>query len=170
MVQLFKFLRFFASGLVAGLSISIQAQAFTTVTLAPGTPESIEKSFIAATTSQFQTTLFVNPLVPNTFQLTILGVNPSYSPSLTAQQVLNTFAENDFIFGFQDGMVYQQTMEENMIAGRYGVSCSTPTAFNLVRTSSQNFDANTCNDVISTVLDSLFEQSLSTPTVIPPEP
>lgn len=165
--------------LVLVLNGATPLHAFTTVTLAPGTPENIETQFITATTNQFQATVLTNPFFPNTFQITIQATNPKYDPPVTQIQLLQEIDQmgayeamvdsNTYIFGFADGMTYQQTSEEAVV-GHFGNLCNSPTSYNLIQTGTSTFDPATCADVIGTIDAQLFAMSLSTPPVIPPQP
>lgn len=142
------------------------ASAYSVVQLSTGVPTSIETQFIAATTTQFNAFVTKNPFVSNTYSIKIYGTNPSYNQPLTAQQVIDSFLKQDYIYGFADGMTYQQQMEEGLVGG-YENNCSTPTLFNLEQTSTDTWDSKTCGDALGTIEYWLFQQSLSTPTVIP---
>lgn len=144
--------------------------AYTVITLSGNVPEAVETQLIASTTNQFQSTLFVNPLASNTYQIKLLGVNPNYNPPPTNKDLLNvitTISTQTYVYGFVDGMTYQQGIAEGA-AGRLENLCNSATNYALQATTPQTFDSKTCFDVLSTFLTTLFQMSLSTPTVIPP--
>lgn len=122
--------------------------------------------------AQFSINLFVNPLVPNTYQIKLFDLNPNYNPLITNQQMLDAVVEtstNNFVYGFADGMTYQQNQQIGSV-GFLGNLCGSATNFSLIQTTTGTFDRSTCQDVIATIEDALFALSLSTPTPIPPEP
>lgn len=162
--------------LIAILSIlaitTVRTNAYTVVQVSTASPSSLEQSFIAATTAQFSGTVFVNPFFPGTFQILLTGENSSYNPVVSNQDLLNEITQistSTFIYGFADGMTYQQTTEEGSI-GFLGNLCGSATSFSLIQTTAQTFDKNTCEDVVTTIESQLFAMSLSTPTPLPQEP
>ena len=132
----------------------------------------MDAPLIAATTIQFNATVLTNPFFPGTYNVTVNGLNPSYNPPISNEDLLNAVvaaSTTNYVPGFADGMTYQQTQEEGLV-GSFGINCSSPTAFVLEQTTTGTFNTSTCQDVIATIEDALFEESLSTPTPIPPEP
>jgi hypothetical protein len=158
------------SALFAGLVSN--CQAYTVVTISNSAPTGLEKEFIASTTNQFQATTIINPFFQGTYQVELNGHNPLFNPAPTNLDLLNalvTVDSNTFVYGFADGMSYQQIVNENMVADFY-VNCSSPTYFELVQVSSETFNKKTCMDVAASIYDAMFQASLSTPTTIPPVP
>lgn len=161
--------------LTFGLTI---CHGYTIVVVSTGAPTGIESQMIAAMANQFNIKVVPNPLASNTYAITLYGTNPNFNPPVSQADLLKqidldaqymaTVDTSTFIYGFADGMSYQQRQEENTV-GSYAINCSTPTLFNLLQTSTSTFDKNTCSDVLGTINYQLYEQSLSTPTVIPPE-
>lgn len=152
--------------------LSEQASAFTQVLVSTAAPVGIEQQFLASTTNQYLSQLIVNPLAANTYQLKILGLNPTYNPPPSNTSLLSTIIQlstQSFGYGFADGMTYQQNAEEGVV-GVQGNLCASATFFVLTQTSTKTFDRSTCQDVIATIETQLFQMSLSTPTVFPPEP
>jgi hypothetical protein len=160
-----------AGALVFGLFLGLPASGlpYTVVTISTSAPQGLETSFIASTTNQYLSTLFVNPLFAGTYQLLLYGQNPDYNPPPTTLEDALSLGATVYVYGFANGMTYQQTQIESMTV-MMGSLCASATDFNLVNTSTMTFDTNTCFDVISTIEDSLYELSLSTPTPLPPEP
>ena len=154
-----------------------RAYGYTVITFANGVPESVEKQLIASTTAQFLAVVKSNPLAANTYSITINGLNPNYNPPIVITgadllkqldldtQYLATVDSYTYVYGFADGMDYQNNVDEN-VAANFAVNCSTPTAFQLLQTSTATFDRSTCQDVLSSVLDTLYELDLSTPPVL----
>lgn len=147
---------------------SMASQAYTVVTISTGAPTNLEKQFLAATTAQFQGVVTPNPFASNTYALKLFGLNPAYKASvpLTFEQSLSLGA-TVYVYGFANGMTYQQQVEEGSI-GTLGNLCDSATAFMLLQTTPASFDRSTCQDVIATIMNQLFQMSLSTPAVIPP--
>jgi hypothetical protein len=134
----------------------------------------LTQDLLSSVTTQFNGQL-IPSLVAGQYIFRPMSENPAIPP-VTGNQILqelNNFAvetaTQTFVPGFADGMNYQQQMEEGLV-GSYGNVCSSSTHFDLVQTTTKTFDQFTCMDVISTIVNGLFEQSLSTPTIIPPEP
>src|SRR5882724_8046489 len=53
--------------IAGGFLCARECNAYTTVTISTAAPVGLEKKFIAQTTTQFQSSLFVNPLASNTY-------------------------------------------------------------------------------------------------------
>lgn len=144
--------------------------AYTVVQASSAATAGIESEFIAATTTQFNAKVVVNPFFAGTYQMTLLGENPNYNPTLTNVQLLNSLvavSTNDYVYGFSNGLDYQNEVDEGITAW-YGVNCSTPSAFTLIYTSTMTFNKETCEDVASNILDAFYQINLSTPPVLPP--
>jgi hypothetical protein len=151
------------------LALWTKAQAYTVVTISTGAPTGLEQQFLSATTNQFQASLLVNPLASNTYQLKLFGLNPNYNPLPTNLQLLDSLVSVDswtYVAGWSNGESYQQSVTQNILAG-YLVQCSSPTAFNLMQTSSSTFYLSTCQDTISTLINAIGQLHLSTPTIVP---
>ena len=91
----------------------------------------LEAQFIAATTTQFDATLFVNPFFSGTYQVQLNGLNPNYNPPLTEEDLLNeivTFSTHTYKYGFSDGMDTQRQTDES-ISSEVGINCSSPSSF-----------------------------------------
>lgn len=154
------------------LCLSTKAQGHTVVDISTAAPAGIEKKFIEATTTQFQASVFVNPLASNTYAIKLFGPNPAYQapapPPTTFEQALSLGATL-YVYGFANGMTYQERAAEGSVAFK-GNLCNTATNFMLIQSGTDTWDQGTCSDVISTVLTDLFKLSLSTPTPIPAVP
>lgn len=151
---------------------SIGASAFTQVIVSTAAPIGTESAFLIAMQQQFNVKVVSNPLAANTYAVTLYGLNPNYqapTPPPTNLQEALLLGATVYVYGFANGMQYQQTMEEGLVQG-YAVLCSMPSQFNLNATTANTFDLATCEDTLGTINRSLFEQSLSTPTVIPGVP
>jgi hypothetical protein len=148
---------------------SSSAQAYTTEI---STNTALEQQFLNATAQQFDVVIASNPFFSNTYTMQLLGNNTNYNPAPTMMDLLNDLVAVDtytFVYGFADGMVYQQTSETNLVSGLESL-CGSATSYNLVQTSTKTFDLGTCEDVTGTIIEQLYNMSTSTPTVIPPEP
>lgn len=152
-----------ASGILAiFLLLPRTAQSFTNVIIATNAPVGIEQAFIQATTNQYQTDYFKNPLASNTYKLTIHGFNPSYQPPPTTLEQALSLGATVFIYGWRDGAGYQQHVSQNLVES-FEVNCSTPIGF-----STKTWDNNTCLAVTIAINKALYDLSLSTPPIIPP--
>lgn len=138
--------------------------AFTQVQISSEAPINMEPAFISATTNQFKADYFKNPLAANTYKLTIHGFNPNWNPPPTNADLLKyivTVSSYSYPYGWAGGVSYQQTVEEGLV-GSYGNLCDTATSFMLIQMTAPNWSKGTCEDVISTILNQLFQMSLST--------
>jgi hypothetical protein len=140
-----------------GCLLAGSANAYTVVVLSTGVPTAIETQFIADTTNQFSAVIQTNPFFANTQTIVIGGINPNYNPPPTNM---------DYPLGWADGASYQQ-YKDTMLLDSFVVSCSTPSVFTLIFATTSTFDVSTCNDALNTANNSIFQESLSTPTVVP---
>lgn len=149
------------------------AQAVVNVYLGSNVPSSMQADFIAATTTQYQTTLVPSTYFPGTYTLTILGKNPPPQcggvvvlPCNLDQDVASIVAvtTQSYVYGFASGMNYQQH-QDSIITEQFEVQCGTRSYFT---TSTATWNSQTCLTALSDVDATIFQQSLSTPTVIPP--
>lgn len=156
-------------------TFAVRSEAYTVVQPNSATPPGTEAAWVAfssSTASPYLFTVVPNPFFPNTWNMTLLGPNLAYSPPVTATQMLNAVVQTstyNYVYGFGGGMIYQNGVDSNLAAS-YGINCSTPTAFTLTQTSTATFDPATCNDVVGSILQALYQVSLSTPPVLPFEP
>lgn len=149
---------------VALLFMAQVGSCFTTLVA----PPAIEKTFIANTTNQYLSMLVVNPFFPNTYQLTITGINPAYNPPPSYQTLLNSLVTVDsytYVYGWAAGVSYQQYRDWTS-ADAYTVVCSSPSLFSQYG-STVNWDAGTCQTTANTIAQFIFQQHLSSPTVVP---
>lgn len=162
--EIFQALRYFILAIPLLLLLPNPSRAFTQVTLSSAAPQGIESTFIAATTNQFQASYFKNPLAANTYAIKIFGMNPNFNPPVTNAMLLSALVTVDtytYVYGWAGGVSYQQTVEEGLV-GSYGNLCNTATSFMLIQMTSPTWSKGTCEDVISTILNQLFQMSLST--------
>lgn len=161
---IFQALRYFILTIPLLLLLQGQSHAFTQVTISTAAPQGIESTFIAATTNQFQASYFKNPLAANTYAIKIFGLNPNFNPPVTNAMLLNALVTVDtytYVYGWAGGVSYQQTIEEGVI-GNYGNLCDTATSFMLIQATTSTWSTGSCQDVIATILNQLFQLSLST--------
>lgn len=132
----------------------VDAGAFTQVTIGTAAPAGIEESFLAATTAQFNARIVKNPLAAHTYSMTILGPNPTYQapppPPSTLDQALS-LGSTVYVYGFGAGQDYQRNIDQHIIGDVYGTCVST----------------STCFDGLGKASNLIYQESLSTPTVIP---
>lgn len=153
------------------------AFAYSAVSLTAGTPESVEQTFVADTTSWFQATVTTNPFVANTFTIKLSGIRsqPVILNPIDATSVMNNFiaqSTTTYVYGFADGQSYERHTDLGTM-GEYAVNCSSPTFFDVVNgttTITPKIDLATCDTILSELQDEIFTQNFSTPTVIPPVP
>lgn len=151
---------------IFGLFLAHPLWSYTVVTLSTAAPQGLENTFIASTTNQFAASLFVNPLASNTYGIKLFGPNPSYNapepPPSNLEQALSLGA-TVYVYGFANGMRYQQNSDNNLVES-FDVKCSSvPIGF-----STATWSTGTCHAVAEAIDSAVFQESLSTPTVIPP--
>jgi hypothetical protein len=154
---------------IAFLFLSSLAQAFTQVTVSSSAPAGFEVNWLQDNAARYNFKIDTNTFVGNTYTAILYGTNPSYNPQPTNMDLLNAIVTVDswtYVAGWANGESYQQFTDGNIIDS-YLVNCSTPTLFLLNQTSSTTFDPATCQDVLSTISDIIFNESASTPTVVP---
>lgn len=162
-------------GSVLLLGLVSWSQAYTVVVPSTSAPQGIEQTFIAATTTQFEATLFVNPLFAGTYQIQLLGPNPAYNPPVTDADLLQALVTIDsytYVYGWADGMRYERghdlgyftapAGQIGMPNGGFFVNCSSAPYFNVPA-----IDSTTCQGVLATVYNFIYQQNFSTPTVVP---
>lgn len=146
------------------------AFGYSVVQISTAAPAGTETQFINATEAQFNAQVIPNPFASNTYSIKLYGPNPGFNPLVTNAQLLNALtavSTGTYVYGFANGMTYQQTMEEGLV-GSFGLNCSSSTVFGV--STGTTFDAPTCQAIIGTIEQALYQQSLSTPTVIPGQP
>lgn len=141
------------------------AEAFQGYNVVVTTNPTVQASFLASTTAQFQATLTPNPLVANTYSINLLGANPSYNPPPTTIQQALSLGATVYLYGWVDGQHYERAHDEG-IASVYAINCSSPTVFTLHQTSTATFDTATCQDAIGMVYQQIYQQDYSTPTAV----
>lgn len=148
---------FLALFLLAGV-----ANAYTVVTVAPGTSESVETDLLAAATSQFLADVKPNPFVTNTWTVTLRGPNPNFNPPLTNRDLLDQIDRDEqyiatadsvtYFNGYINGLTDQQNIDIGT-ASRFSIECTTSTtAFFSV-----GVDTTTCLNVIRTIMGAIEE-------------
>jgi hypothetical protein len=141
------------------------AYAFQGYNVVTTTDAATETTFLSATTAQFAANVIINPFVPGTYQINLFGPNPLFNPLPTTLQQALSLGSTVYAYGWASGVNYQQTQEESFI-GAMGNLCGSATNYNLTQTNSSTFDNATCQDVIGTIENQLFEESLSTVPVL----
>lgn len=135
--------------------------SYTIVTISTAAPQGLERSFLAATTNQFLATVTANPLAANTYAVKLFAPNPAYNaPPSTLEQALS-LGSTIYVYGWADGQSYQQHVHHNLVE-TYMVNCSTPIGF-----ATSTWDISTCQAVTGAIDEAIFQESLSTPTVVP---
>lgn len=150
----------------------MEGRAFQGYNVIITTTPTVQAAFLTATTSQFQAIVMPNPLASNTYSINLTGINSNYVVPSTAScfsldvDVDTTTLENDlaalvaagpqiitdpYVYGFASGMAYAQH-QDNILTEQFEVKCST---------------ALSCQAVTSAIDQAIFQESLSTPTVIP---
>lgn len=160
----------YAANVLLYSSLCSYSRAYTIVEVSTGAPAGIETQFIAAIQGQFNVKVVPNPLASNTYAVTLYGLNQNYNPPVTQADLLkaldnagNYMATVDsytYVYGFADGQSYNQHVTNNFVEG-FEINCSTP----IVGVSA--WDAQTCGAVAEAIDDAIFEESLSTPTIVP---
>lgn len=142
--------------LLATVFLSTCSQAYVVIQLGPGVPESAEQALLQATSAQFTVDTFVNPFFPNTYALTLHGLNPSYNPPLTNAQLIQLLPQ----YPFGAGMMYERTTDAGHLGSYMGL-CNSATSFNLI-----SIDSTTCQGVLG-FMDNFLVTQTSGVAVIP---
>lgn len=149
--------------LICLLFLAVSVQAFEQIQISTSAPAGFEQTFLSAMQAQFNVKVISNPLASNTYAITVYGLNPSYNapedPPSTLQQAL-ALGATVYAYGFANGQSYNQFDNRNIVEG-FGLLCPTPVN-NLF-----TWDPQTCYAVTSEIDNAIFQESLSTPTVIP---
>lgn len=149
----------------ATYSISV---LFSSGTAQPAT----QKSFLAATTSQFNVDLLRTTWGSDTYTLTIKGKNPSYLPPVASTNTVDanallaalvSISSATYPYAWVDGLEYER--DKNLMdIQNFNVNCSSQTFY---VASTDTWDQDTCTRVLEKTYRFIYEQSFSTPTLIP---
>lgn len=150
-------MRTFIQGLVlaillVGGFLSGSASAFTQIQLAPGASESVEQSLLQATSDQFLIDVKTNPFFPNTYNVTLHGLNPSFNPSPTSADLMKILPQ----YPFAAGMIYERDNDAGMVG--YTMSlCDNAT--NFMPNPPQTWDPATCVQALGYIDNAIVFQS-----------
>ena len=157
------------TGLCCAL-LCTSGHAYTVVQISTGAPQGIETQFLAQTAAQFNATITPNPLASNTYSVTIYGPNPNYLPPITSAQLLQqidldaqyiaTVDTYTYVYGFADGESECQR-DTSKLVEEFEINCSSPVS------GITTWDVGTCIGLTTALDTMIFEESLSTPTVVP---
>lgn len=143
---------------------------YNVVQMSTAAPTGTQLNFLNAISAQFDTEIVPNPDASNTYAVKIFGPNPNYQapapPPTTLEQALS-LGSTVYVYGFAGGMNYQQNNEIKCV-NFVDTLCGTATSFMLTQTSSSTFDKATCEDVSNTIINQLYQLSVSTPSFLPP--
>lgn len=148
------------------IGIGSRTDAFQGYNVVITTDPVTESNFLANTTTYFEAKLVPNPLIANTYQLNLYGLNPSFNAPPTTLQDALSLGSTVYVYGFANGMTYQNKVSENLTSGMIEL-CGNATNFNLIQATTATFNLATCQDVLSNLIDEFFNIDLSTPTPIP---
>ena len=154
--------------ILGGILLTKPCHAFQGYNVVVTTDPISQAAFLANTTNEFIATEVPNPFVANTYQINLYGINPNYNPPITNQELFAGLLYVDtstYVYGWAAGESYQQTAQIDQTAYLESL-CSSATNFTLVQTTTATFDTNTCLDTLSTVVEQLYQLSLSTPTQV----
>lgn len=135
-------------------------QAYTTVLISTAASSTLETQFLASTTNQYLGTITSNPFASNTYTLKLFGPNPSYNPPPTTLEQALSLGSTVYAYGFAAGQNYDQKVQVNLV-NSFSLNCSTPMA------NVPSWDPATCQAITGAIINDLYQESLSTPTVIP---
>jgi hypothetical protein len=166
-----------ATGILAFSCVGVQASV--NIYFAASAPPSLQNNLIAGLTTQYNAQVTLSPYFANTYTVTISSANPAGTCGATTvitqpceldQDISNMIAVSTYtgVYMFGSGMVYQQDQQEDFV-GEMNNLCGSATSYTLIQSSTGTFSKATCQDVTGTIEDELFNEQLSTPTVIPPE-
>ena len=160
------------------LAMPIHATMYAVVQTSTGASAGTDTAFIANTTNYFDAVVVPNPYFPDTFNITLFGLNPLYNPPPTTAQLLGDLISVDsytYTDGWADGESYNQYSTVNLLqntTGSFLIGCSTSAAnlskwFNLVQTSTTTFSQKTCEDVVNSIAQGIYNMEASSPTLVP---
>lgn len=128
--------------------LAVNVHAYTVITLSTGTTETTEQALLDQIKSQFNASVLVNTLVPNTYQIKLFGLNPNYitPPAVvTLDQVtgkLVAISTNTAELLYGQGMTYERNNDAGAI-GYFMSLCDNATNFTLT-----TIDPLTCKNVL----------------------
>lgn len=157
------------TGLCCAL-LCASGHAYTVVQISTGAPQGTETQLLSQISAQFNAKITPNPLASNTYSVTIYGPNPTYLPPITSAQLLQqidldaqyiaTVDTYTYVYGFADGESYNQRQTSSLVE-EFEINCSTPIA------GPAAWDVGTCIALTTAIDAVIFEESQSTPTIVP---
>lgn len=168
----------FTFGIIGLLTCLVPvSNAYTVIILSTGVPESVEQTLLTQTTTQFNASVIVNPLVNNTYQVKLFGLNPNYqpitpTPLITLDQItqnLTAISTYTYVQGFASGMVYERNNDSGMLGNFMGL-CDNATNFFEVGQSTFPIDSSTCQQVLGFMDNWIITQSSGLAVVPNPPP
>jgi hypothetical protein len=147
--------------------LSTSAQAYTVIVPSTSAPAGIEQAFISVATNSFNASLFVNPLVSDTYRITLFG--PAIS-QFTLIKDSDTYA---FIYGEGEEDERQRDIDNmvgpdlNCDASSYCTGISSITAPGNYQTYGSTYtitiDTATCRAVVCKIAGDIYLQNFSPP-------
>lgn len=146
------------------------SQAAVSISFSTSAPVTLQNDFIAATTSQFISSVTKNWLFAGTDKVVISGKNPNYIAPIISTTILTLdyittqlkrISSNTYVYGWGSGMEYERASDLNMIQG-YQINCSSAPYF---KSSTMTWNTNVCVQVLNTIYKSIYDLSFSTPTL-----
>lgn len=147
----------FAIILLSMFFLNTVGNAYTVVIPSTSAPAGLEAAFLANATNYIDSILFVNPFVKDTYQLTLLGINPNYIPptnvSIDTTTWFNTIlaiSSDTYTNGFANGLTAQIYNEIGVENGDFDLCTSTSSWYVVGSTTvlDVNFSSTTCMEVL----------------------
>lgn len=162
------------------LAFRAKCQAFQGYNVVITTDVTCENQFLENNQAQFEENVTTNPFVADTYQISLLGLNPNYvlpgqvvpsQPCQLDQDIATMIANSSttYLYGWRDGATYFQQNEISFVGATANL-CQGATNFTLVNATTTTWNKATCQDALAAVINQLFAVNTGTPTVIPGEP
>jgi hypothetical protein len=176
-----KWSRVGALAIIFALGAISTGHAFMFEELSYGTSEQVEINLLNQINQQFIATISSNPFSPNTYSVTLIGMNPNYvAPSQvffdtqTFENMLDNVVANStwtYPQGWANGATYNQYQQTNylatLIAPCIAGSTETFTVAGSTTVYDTQIDTTTCTSVVTTIQNELWQLIDSTSTGLP---
>jgi hypothetical protein len=129
---------------------------------------SLELDFLANATNQYLGTLTKSAFFANTYSFSVTRKNPAYqppAPPLDPNRIVNEFIANStytYVYGWANGMENERAKNLRSISD-FSVQCSSPGFYGVTGA----WDVRVCTTTLANIHQYIYDQSFSTPTVIP---
>jgi hypothetical protein len=152
--------------------------AYTVAVAASTAPAGTEAAFLANATNYMNANLYVNPFAPNTYQLTLYGLNPNYVPPVSVAIDTTTWfntlnmmiskSSDTLEWGWGFGVAKERYTDLDYISQFESACVNASTSTFLVFGSTYIYDTSisstTCLETLLTINNFIYQQSFPSPT------